>query len=140
MDAPVQRNFQARTIWQRCRRCMATSRAMGAFFQKYDIYLSPVTATVAPKLGHLAGTGLSPEAFFDRFWGHAPLTAVFNSSGCPAMSVPLSWTEEGLPVGVHFGAAFGNEELLFSLAGQLEAARPWAARRPPLITEEAWTG
>ncbi len=114
-----------------------TSRAMGAFFQKYDIYLSPVTATVAPKLGHLAGAGLSPEEFFDRFWGHAPLTAVFNASGCPAMSVPLYWTEEGLPVGAHFGAAFGAEELLSSLAGELETARPWAGRRPKLTTKEA---
>jgi amidase len=113
-----------------------TSRAMGTFFETYDIYLSPVTATVAPKLGYLAGEGLSPEVFFDRFWGHAPLTAVFNASGCPAMSVPLTWTAEGLPVGVHFGAAYGAEELLFSLAGQLEAARPWAARRPNLITKE----
>jgi len=110
----------------------ATSRAMGAFFRKYDIYLSPVTAEVAPKLGQLAGTGLGVEEFFHRFWAHAPLTAVFNASGCPAMSVPLYWTAEGLPVGVHFGAAFGAEELLFSLAGELEAARPWASRRPKL--------
>jgi len=110
----------------------ATSRAMGAFFDQYDIYLSPVAAEVAPKLGELAGTGKGPEEFFHRFWAHAPLTAVFNASGCPAMSVPLHWTAGGLPVGVHFGAAFGADERLFSLAGQLEAARPWAARRPAL--------
>jgi amidase len=115
----------------------ATSRAMGAFFQKYDIYLSPVSAEIAPKLGQLAGAGLSPESFFERFWAHAPLTAVFNASGCPAMSVPLYWTESGLPVGVHFGAAFGAEELLFSLAGSLEVARPWAARRPQLEQGQA---
>lgn len=107
-----------------------SSRAMGRYFSEYDIYLSPTTAEIAPKLGHLAGTGLGVDEFFDRFWGHAPLTAVFNASGCPAMSVPLHWTEAGIPVGVHFGAAFGAEALLFSLAGQLEIARPWAARRP----------
>lgn len=113
-----------------------TSRAMGAFFQTYDIYLSPVTASVAPRLGELAGAGHSPETFFDRFWGHAPLTAVFNASGCPAMSVPLHWTGDGLPVGVHLGAAYGAEELLFSLAGTLETARPWAGRRPKPIMGE----
>jgi amidase len=109
-----------------------SSRAMGRYFSQYDIYLSPTTAEVAPKLGHLAGAGLSVEEFFQRFWNHAPLTAVFNASGCPAMSVPLHWTEAGIPVGVHFGAAFGAEALLFSLAGQLEAASPWAMRRPKL--------
>lgn len=109
-----------------------SSRAMGRYFSDYDIYLSPTTAEVAPKLGWLAGEGLSVDAFFERFWEHAPLTAVFNASGCPAMSVPLHWTATGLPVGVQFGAAFGAEALLFSLAGQLEIASPWAARRPPI--------
>lgn len=109
-----------------------SSRAMGRYFSNYDIYLSPTTAEIAPKLGWLSGEGLSVDAFFDRFWAHAPLTAVFNTSGCPAMSVPLHWTESGLPVGVHFGAAYGAEALLFSLAGQLEIARPWATRRPQI--------
>lgn len=115
----------------------ATSRAMGAFFRKYDVYLSPVTAEVAPRLGVLAGNGLSSQAFFQRFWSHAPLTAVFNSSGCPAMSVPLHWTTENLPVGVHFGAAYGADALLFSLAGELELARPWAYRHPKPEAEPA---
>ncbi|EUB99374.1 6-aminohexanoate-cyclic-dimer hydrolase [Rhizobium sp. CF080] len=109
-----------------------SSRAMGRYFTNYDIYLSPTTDESAPLLGHLAGDGMSVDAFFDRFWAHAPLTAVFNASGCPAMSVPLHWTESGIPVGVQFGAAFGAEALLFSLAGQLEAASPWAARRPKI--------
>lgn len=115
----------------------ASSRAMGTFFKTYDVYLSPVTAEIAPKLGELAGSGLGPEDFFQRFWAHAPLTAVFNASGCPAMSVPLYWTPDGMPVGIHFGAAFGAEELLFSLAGELELARPWGQRRPISETEAA---
>lgn len=108
-----------------------TSRAMGGFFKEYDIYLSPTTAELAPKLGKLAGAGKDLDTFYDLFWNHAPLTAVFNGSGCPAMSVPLHWAG-GLPVGVQFGAGFGKDGLLFALAAQLEAAAPWAHRLPPV--------
>jgi len=107
-----------------------TSRSMGRFFAAHDIYMSPTTAEIAPPLGWLSGEGMGVDAFMDRFWAHAPLTAVFNASGCPAMSVPLYRTATGLPVGVQFGAAFGAEALLFSLAGQLERAAPWAGFRP----------
>ncbi|MCA0921274.1 amidase [Pseudooceanicola nanhaiensis] len=111
-----------------------TSRAMGGFFEGFDIYMSPTTAELAPKLGKLAGAGKDLDTFYDLFWQHAPLTAVFNASGCPAMNVPLVW-HEGLPVGVQFGAAFGADGLLFALAAQLEAAAPWAQRRPSV-----WAG
>ena len=59
-----------------------------------------------------------------------PWTPVFNVTGQPAMSVPLHWTESGLPVGMHFVAKFGNEASLFRLAGQLEQAYPWRDKIP----------
>ena len=57
---------------------------------------------------------------------------VANINGAPTMSVPLYWSPEGLPIGVHALGRFGDDALLFSLAGQLERARPWAHRWPTL--------
>ena len=51
-------------------------------------------------------------------------------TGSPAMTLPLAWSDDGLPIGIHVGAAFGAEDLLFRLAGQLERARPWFDRTP----------
>lgn len=61
-----------------------------------------------------------------------PWTPVFNVTGQPAMSVPLCWSDNDLPIGMHFVGRFADEETLFRLAGQLERARPWAHRKPPL--------
>lgn len=108
-----------------------TARALGRFFTRYDVLLSPTTAEPAPPLGVLSGGGRTLDDFYDRFWAHAPFTCAFNASGGPAMSVPFGRSEAGLPIGVHLGAAFGRDGLLFSLAGEIEAAQPWAAHRPP---------
>ena len=61
-----------------------------------------------------------------------PFTSPFNVTGQPAMSVPLSWNREGLPIGVHFVGRFADEATLFRLAGQLEREQPWADRSPLL--------
>ena len=111
----------------------ATARAMGQFFARFDVMLTPAAAEPAPLLGFLAGTGKTLDQFYDRFWSHSPFTAVFNASGCPAMSVPLGSSPTGLPIGAHFGAGFGRDALLFTLAAELETAAPWAGRRPPLF-------
>ena len=70
-------------------------------------------------------------AYRDALIGSIAFTAPFNGSGNPAMSIPLHWTREGLPVGVQFVGPFGGEAILFRLAGQLERAWPWAQKRPP---------
>ena len=61
-----------------------------------------------------------------------PYTALHNQIGLPAMSVPLVWSNDGLPLGMMFAAPFGREDLLFSLAAQLETARPWINHLPPV--------
>jgi amidase len=107
---------------------------LGEFFASCDIWLSPVLAAPPPLLGYLNGNdpALSARDWISRVMLTCPYTAMFNQSGQPAMSVPLYWSKDGLPIGSHFAAPLGAEETLFSLAGQLERARPWANRRPPV--------
>ena len=68
-----------------------------------------------------------------RAWPTGAFTAIFNATGQPAISLPLHWTEDGLPIGVQLVAPFGREDLLIRVAAQLERARPWADRRPPVF-------
>lgn len=74
----------------------------------------------------------NPMQAWKRVVAFAPFTAAFNATGQPAMSVPLYWNGDNLPVGTHFIGRFGDEATLFRLAAQLEEARPWAARKPPV--------
>ena len=128
-------------------------RALGAHFGRYDLWLTPTTADLPPRIGELAPTPLQ-ERLLDvaarlragsllrrlgvveqvamRNLARTPFTQLANLTGVPAMSVPLHWTTQGLPVGVQFMAPFGAESTLFALAAQLEQARPWAQRQPAL--------
>ena len=65
-----------------------------------------------------------------RTYEFIPWTPVFNVTGQPAMSVPLHWNAEGLPIGMHFVGKWGDEATLFRLAGQLEKAKPWFDKAP----------
>lgn len=105
-------------------------RQIGAFMRDVDVILRPTVAHPAPPLGYLDMNADDLDEYLRRVWSYIPFTAVFNATGQPAMSVPLHWTADGLPLGVQFAARYGDEATLFRLAGQLEQARPWFDRRP----------
>jgi amidase len=106
-----------------------TGRQLGAFFEKHDVLLSTTIARTHLPLGTVRMDG-TLEAFDQQVAPMTAFTAVCNATGVPAMSVPLDWTDDGLPIGMHFVARYGAEETLYSLAAQLEQARPWRNRRP----------
>jgi amidase len=110
------------------------SRVMGQFMKQYDVLLTPATSRVAPPIERIR-----VERFSDgdlTYWyeegEYYSFMPLFSVTGQPAMVLPLYWTTDNLPMGVQFSAAIGNESLLFRLAGQLERARPWNKRRPPI--------
>ena len=110
-------------------------RAVGQVMEKYDVLLSPMLVRDVAKLGEhdQDARGMS----INDFWKHitsdyGPYTSVFNTTGQPAMSLPLWQSEAGLPMGIQFVGRLGKEETLYSLAGQLEEALPWADRRPTI--------
>lgn len=141
----------------RHRRWNQFARALGAFHQRYDLFLTPTLAS--PPLTHeearmpraqerllslLLNSGLlgvlTRAGMMDRQLNElsrqnlafVPFTQLANLTGTPAMSMPLYWTEQGLPLGVQLMAAFGNEALLLQVAAQLEQAQPWMQRLPAL--------
>lgn len=127
------------------------ARQMGQFFESYDLYLTPTTASPPVKVGALQPplservvlnlvnglslgkvliwSGLIDKLALDSLQ-HTPFTQMVNLSGLPAMSVPMHTFSSGLPCGQQFVAPFGREDRLFNLAGQLERARPWFDKRP----------
>ncbi|HEY8584928.1 MAG TPA: amidase [Capillimicrobium sp.] len=126
---------------------------LAAFHETYDLLLTPTLATPPPRIGEfdlppalrrasdvilrtrttriLPVVGLIDDLVAKNL-GWVPYTQLANLTGRPAMSVPLHWTADGLPLGVQLVARLGGEGLLLRLAAQLEQARPWADRRPPL--------
>jgi amidase len=106
------------------------SRSLGEQFEQWDVLLTPVCATPPHRLGEVDMDATELEPYKARARQHTGYTSIWNVTGHPAMSVPLHWTREGLPVGVQFVGRFGDEATLFQLAGQLERAAPWFDRLP----------
>jgi amidase len=96
----------------------------------YDAILTPTLATPPVLVGYF--DEVDPAENFERQKRFTPFTAIYNTSGLPAVSVPLHWTAEGLPIGVMLACRMGDEATLISLSAQLEDARPWRDRHPPL--------
>jgi amidase len=96
----------------------------------FDLLLSPTMGEPPPPLGSFDDSGPDPMVAFERAFVDGCFTAPFNASGQPAISLPLHWTDEGLPVGVQLVAPLGREDLLLRVASQLEQALPWADRTP----------
>ncbi|HRV09081.1 MAG TPA: amidase [Acidobacteriota bacterium] len=129
------------------------TRSMGRFHLEHDVLMTPTLAVPPWRLGELTPNTAellllrsiailhatvflklpaTTRRMVSEVFSRSPFTALANITGQPAMSVPLHWTEQGLPVGIQFIAPLGEEARLFRLAAQLEQARPWFGRRPPL--------
>ncbi|MGO9487755.1 MAG: amidase [Solirubrobacteraceae bacterium] len=111
-------------------RLQAFARGLVAWLSQYDALLTPALAERPLPLGTLDTAAPDPMSTFTRSGLFTPYTPVFNASGQPAISLPLFEGEDGLPLGVQIVGAPAGEERLLALAGQLEAAQPWAGRRP----------
>jgi amidase len=109
----------------------AAGRKMAGFLTSYDVILSTTLAGPPPKLGYFDQDG-DVQTFTDRVTQYLSVTPLHNATGTPAMTVPLHWTADGLPIGVHFAGRYGEEATLLRLAAQLEAAQPWFDRVPAL--------
>ncbi len=106
------------------------SREVARFLTRYHVWMTPTLGQPPVPLGTFRFEGGDPFQLRRRMSEFTPFTYLANVTGQPAMSVPLSWNAETLPIGIHFWGRFGEEDTLFGLAGQLERARPWSQRRP----------
>ncbi|MGH9444260.1 MAG: amidase [Terriglobia bacterium] len=108
----------------------AMARQIAHFMLAYDVALTPTLGQPPLPLGSLSCPPLDPAEAGQRMAAFAPFTPPLNVTGQPAMSVPLYWNGENLPIGAQFIGRYGDEACLFRLAAQLESARPWANRWP----------
>ncbi len=121
----------------------AFGRRMAHLFDQCDVLVSPALAYPPAPVGQLKPDN---EDFLDYRTGpggvfdYSPFTALFNASGQPAVSLPLHWSADDLPIGVHLAMPFGADEALMSLAAQIETAAPWAAKQQQVMDRLASAG
>ncbi len=108
------------------------NRDFGAFFEDYDVWLSPTLAQPPVPLGYFDYSAETRDEHFKRLGDFTGFTLIANATGQPGISLPLHWNDDNLPIGVHFTGQYGDEATLLSLAAQLEEAQPWAGRRPSI--------
>lgn len=128
--AAVGRSASASDLTRARELLFASARVMGRFHLEWDVLLTPVLGTPPLRIGEWSRQSarfLDDDSRANRFM---VCTYVMNATGQPSMSLPLHMTADGLPVGVMFTAAYGREDLLYQLAGQIERAAPWVDRRP----------
>ncbi len=107
-------------------------RRLAAFMQGYDVILQPVATEPPLRLGILDMDREDSPALLRELFAYIPYTGIYNITGQPSASIPLYWNAGGLPIGTMFTTRFGDEATLLRLAAQLEHARPWKDRFPPL--------
>ncbi len=107
-------------------------RAVTAWWEDFDLLLTPTTAEPPPKIGQLCSTPGDPMGASKGSIPYAVFTAPFNVSGQPAISLPVHRTTDGLPVGAQLVGAYGREDLLLAVGAQLETAIDWASQRSPM--------
>jgi amidase len=114
----------------------ALSRDVARFFADFDAMITPTQTLPPVPLGYFEYTPDDPRDYVVRLCQYTGFTLMCNVTGQPAMSLPLNWNDQGLPIGVQVVGRYGDEAMLFRIAGQLEAAKPWTNRRPPVCVQE----
>jgi len=151
MLAQIGRKFRADELARAVHRMRAAGRELAGWFEKRDAFLTPTVAAPPLRVGALdqkpaeklalavlrafpSETAMRKllDQIAEQAFEFAAFTPLANLTGQPAVSIPLHWNAQGLPIGSHFFARFGDEATLLRLAAQLEKAQPWAERRPPL--------
>ena len=131
------RRFSAIDVFRAVGELAAAARSIAPFFERYDAWLTPTLARPPEKLDVLnRSQGGSAEDWWRFDCEFNAFNPMANITGQPAMSVPLFWTAAGLPVGSLITGRYGDEAALFRLAAQLEQARPWADRVPPVFASD----